>query len=249
MSLLCAYKTDTGRLRKHNEDYVWTDETTGVFIVADGLGGQEAGEVASQITATTVARLITDGLNAGSAPPTPTELERLMLKALEDSNRAVLAAAHEDGQIRKMGATIVALVVRLPHVYICHAGDARAYLARGTALIQLTQDDSYVAELVAAGVISKEDAKHHPFMSIVTKAVGQEPPLEPTFTQLTVAANDWLLLCSDGLSNMVSDEGMLSHLQKANGSPQHLVEALTQAANEAGGKDNISVIAVRVLPD
>jgi protein phosphatase len=244
-----AYKSDKGQIRQHNQDYIWADGEAGVFIVADGMGGLEAGEVASQLSATTVARLIMEGLGGGQNQLPPGEVEQLMLKALESSNQAVLAAAREEGQIRKMGTTIVVVLVQLPTVFICHAGDTRAYLVRKATLTQLTEDDSYVAELVAAGVISKDDIKGHPFEHVVTKAIGQNSPLEPTFSQLNVEADDWLLLCSDGLTNMVSEEVLLLELNDANGDPNYVVDALTEAANKAGGKDNISVIAIRILPE
>ena len=249
MPIEFAYKTDRGQIRRHNQDYIWVDGKAGVFIVADGMGGQEAGEVASQLSATTVARLMMEGISDGQTPLSPDDVEQLMLKALEMSNQAVLTAAQEEGQTRKMGTTIVVVLVRLPTVFICHAGDTRAYLVRKATLTQLTEDDSYVAELVAAGVISKDDIKGHPFEHVVTKAIGQNSPLEPTFSQIKVEADDWLLLCSDGLTNMVSEETMLTELSKAKGDPNYVVDALTTAANEAGGKDNISVIAIRILPE
>lgn len=249
MSIEFAYKTDKGQIRRHNQDYIWVDGTAGVFIVADGMGGQEAGEVASQLSATTVARLIMEGIGDGQPQLSPAEVEQLMLKALEMSNQAVMTAAREEGQTRQMGTTIVVVLVQLPTVFICHAGDTRAYLVRQATLTQLTEDDSYVAELVAAGVISKDDIKGHPFEHVVTKAIGQNSPLEPTFTQLKVEADDWLLLCSDGLTNMVSEDRMLAEVNKAPADPNQVVDALTRAANEAGGKDNISVIAIRILPE
>lgn len=249
MSLVYAYQSDTGQTRQHNEDYIWVNGEAGIFIVADGVGGQEAGEMASRLTATTVAQQITAGINTGAGPLTPAEIEKLLLRALEVSNETVLAAAQKEGQLRQMGSTIVVVLVQLPSVYICHAGDTRAYLVHGGALTQLTEDDSYVAELVAAGVISKEDAKSHPYTSVITKAIGQDPPLEPTFAQLQVESGDWLLLCSDGLTNMVSEEEMLAQVKKSKGSPDYVVKTLTNAANEAGGRDNISIVAIRVLPE
>ncbi|MEM7034908.1 MAG: protein phosphatase 2C domain-containing protein [Chloroflexota bacterium] len=249
MPITSDYKTDVGQSRPHNEDYVWVDEDAGIFIVADGMGGHEAGETASLITATTAANSMREDIARQMEPIAGSVIKRLMFKALESSNQAVLAEANRDGQSRKMGATIVMSYVRSPYIYICHAGDARAYLARENQLTQLTQDDSFVAELVAAGVISNDEAKNHPYLPIVTQAVGQEQPLEPTFTELTLAPHDWIVLCSDGLTGMIDEDMILAHLQQANGDPTVVVESLTQAANEAGGTDNISVIAICVSPD
>jgi len=249
MPIVFAFKSDVGQIRKHNEDFIWVDEDVGIFIIADGLGGHEAGEVASRLTATTVAQSMQNDIGTGLEDLSVGEIKALMLKAFEISNEVVIAAANEDGQRRRMGATIVAVLVRLPAVYICHAGDTRAYLAREKTLSQLTQDDSFVAELIAAGVISKDEAKTHMYQSVVTKAIGQGQPLEPTFTELTVRPDDWLLMCSDGLTNMVSEETILAELQQAQGDPDYVVETLTDAANAAGGKDNISIVALRVLAD
>lgn len=248
MPILSAYKTDIGRMRTHNEDYVWVDGDAGIYIVADGLGGQEAGEVASQLTATTVAKLILDGID-GLDNLSTTDIEKMMSKALEVSNETVLAIANQEGQVRKMGATIVVVLVKLPSVYICHAGDTRAYLARKGTLTQVTEDDSFVAELIAAGIISKEQAKTNLYRSVVTKAIGQDPPLDPTFTEFAVFPEDWLLVCSDGLTDMVDEAGIMKVIQASKGDPDYVVETLTKAANEAGGKDNISIIAIRILAD
>jgi serine/threonine protein phosphatase PrpC len=249
MQFIFACRSDVGRVHTHNEDYIWIDENKGIFIIADGLGGHEAGEKASELTATTVGQMISDGLVPGEAPLSTEAVKSLMVRALEVSNEAVLAAANEEGQKRKMGATIVVILVQLPQVYICHAGDARVYLAREMTLTQITEDDSFVAQLVAAGVISEDEAKTHIYHSVVTKAIGQSPPLEPTFTKLDVVPKDWLLMCSDGLTDMVNETQIMSVLQAANGDPDYVVNTLTSAANDAGGKDNISVIAIRVLAD
>ena len=248
MPIVSAYKTDVGQMRTHNEDYVWVDEDAGIYIVADGLGGQEAGEVASQLTATTVAELILGGID-GLEQLSTADIKKLMRKALEVSNETVLAMANQEGQARKMGATIVVVLVKAPAVYICHAGDTRAYLARGMTLTQVTRDDSFVAELIEADIISKEEARTNVYRSVVTKAVGQDPPLDPTFTELAVFPEDWLLVCSDGLTDMVEEEAIMPAIQKSRGDPDYVVETLTKAANEAGGKDNISIIAIKILAE
>lgn len=249
MPLISASKTSVGLERPHNEDYIWVNEDLGLFIVADGMGGHEAGEVASQLAATTAAQSIKHEVTHQMEPLSRVAIQQLLFNALQKSNDTVRAEANRGGQQRKMGSTIVVGLVRLPYVYIVHAGDARAYLARENQLTQLTQDDSYVAELVAAGVLSRADAKNHPYVSIVTQAIGQEEPLEPTFTELTVTTQDWLLFCSDGLTGMIDEDVILSHIEQAQGNPTTLVEDLTAAANEAGGKDNISVVAIHIVAD
>jgi protein phosphatase len=248
MPIVSAAKSDTGRQRDHNEDYIWINKEAAIYIVADGLGGHEAGEKASELTATTAGRLIVDGMRKQATQMEPAQIETLMVEALEASNKTVLAAANEDGQKRQMGATIVVAIVRLPKVYLCHAGDARVYLARDSKLMRLTEDDSFVAQLVAKGVISEDEARSHPYGSVVTKAIGQEPPLEPTFSTVDLNAGDWLLMCSDGLTDMVPETQIATELLLARGNPSRLVENLTNKANDAGGRDNISIVAIRVLP-
>jgi protein phosphatase len=248
MTLLFAHKSDTGRELDHNQDYLWFDEAAGIYIVADGMGGQDAGELASELAATTTGEFMTTRLKVETDPLPPTTAKALIIAAIETANEAVLVAAQQAQQDRPMGAAIVVALVRPPVTYICHVGDARAYLMHETALTRLTVDDSWVARLVEAGVITEEQARQHPLGNILTKAVGHESPLEPAFSEVTVAPGDWLLLCSDGLWKMVGDEQMRAALQQVDSTPAGVVEALVEAANSAGGTDNISIIVVRISP-
>lgn len=246
MTTIAASKTDAGRTAKHNQDYLWLEEAAGIFIVADGMGGQEAGELASELAATTAGQFIATRLAAESKPISTPVAKEWVIGALEAANETVMTAALEAKQDRRMGAAIVLALVHPPHAYICHAGDARAYLVHTTGLSRLTTDDSWVAELVAKGLISEEQAQHHPLGHILTKAIGHESPLEPAFDEVTVVPGDWLLLCSDGLWKMVGDEQFLTVLQTPGATPAQAVETLVEAANAAGGKDNISLIIVKI---
>jgi protein phosphatase len=147
-----------------------------------------------------------------------------------------------------MGTTIVVALVRSSVAYISHVGDARAYLARGATLMQLTKDDSWKVQFGDKNLSSKTDIPEGKFDHILTKAIGQDTDLNPSSTEVKLAPGDWLLLCSDGLWNMVEDEQILAELQNESNDPAQVVEALIAAANEAGGKDNISVIAIKILP-
>lgn len=246
MTMISAHKTDIGRTSKHNQDYVWINEPTGIYIVADGMGGQDAGEIASELAAMTIGYFIVAGLKAEGDPLSTAAARNLMVEALEAANGTVMAAAKEARQDLPMGAAIVVALVQPPTVYICHAGDARAYLVHDSSLTRLTTDDSWVAQLVASGLISEEQAQHHPLGHILMKAVGHESPLEPAFTEVAVAPGDWLLLCSDGFWKMVNKEEILAQFQATQRAPADVVEALVEAANTAGGKDNISVIVIRM---
>jgi protein phosphatase len=158
----------------------------------------------------------------------------------------VFQAATEAAQKRKMGTTIVVMLIAHAHIFLSHAGDSRAYLARGGQLHQLTEDDSWGAQFAAAG--KKTEGERGRFDHFLTKSIGQEFPIHPSFRAFAVEPGDWLLLCSDGLWNMVSDEAILAELQRPEAPPRHVAETLVAAANAAGGKDNISVIAIKILP-
>ncbi|MBN1218338.1 MAG: serine/threonine-protein phosphatase [Anaerolineae bacterium] len=248
MPIVSAYKSDTGRRRRRNEDFVWVNESTSLFIVADGMGGHEAGEVASQMAATTVGELITSELKVKTEPILPAIVTQMIIEAVEEANKTVYHAAKEAGQKRHMGTTIVVALVRSSVAYISHVGDARAYLVRGSTLMQLTQDDSWKVQFGTQESRSKFDIPEGKFEHILTKAIGQDATLNPSFTEVKLTPGDWLLLCSDGLWNMVEDNQILTELQKADDNPTQAVDALIAAANEGGGKDNISVAAIKILP-
>jgi protein phosphatase len=235
-----------GRVYQQNDDYVWVDDAVGLYIVADGMGGHESGNVASQMTATTVGPMVIEHLQAETPPYSPELVKTALTAAIESANAAVFQAATEAEQKRKMGTTIVVTLIAGSHVFISHAGDSRAYLARAGQLQQLTEDDSWGAQFAAAG--KKTEGERGRFDHFLTKSIGQESPIHPSFREFSVEPGDWLLLCSDGLWNMVSDEQILTELQRPEVTPHHVAETLVSAANAAGGKDNISVIAIKILP-
>jgi len=246
MNIAAAYKCNIGRVRQQNDDFVWSDAALGVFIVADGMGGLEAGDVASRMTADTVSSMLAVAFNSAPTPHTEAEIFELMIEAIETANRTVFAAAQTGESKRRMGTTIVAAVVQPDQVYISHAGDSRAYLARGANLTQLTEDDSWGAQFAAVG--GGANPQKGRFDHFLTKSVGQEWQLDPSFIKLQPQPNDWLILCSDGLWNMVDNQRMLAILNQSEQTPQQAVDALVDAANAAGGKDNISVVVVKFLP-
>lgn len=247
MTIVSAHKSDTGRKRKRNEDYLWVDETTRLFIVADGMGGHEAGDVASQLAATTVGESITTELREATEPISSDTIGRFLRTAIETANATVFNAAKNAGQKRQMGTTIVVALIRPPTAYISHVGDARAYLARGSTLMQLTQDDSWKAQFGTKDPQTQVQFNSK-FDHILTKVIGQDSQLDPSLIQVQLVPADWLLLCSDGLWNMVEDDQILAELQNAGDNPVCAVEGLVEAANESGGKDNISVVALKLLP-
>ena len=229
--------TDPGRVRQNNEDALLVgdggDET--LFVVADGVGGFEAGEVASSI-AIDVLR--------GLDPDAPFE------GAIEEANRRILAAGRGDDRLSGMSTTVVAArfggTRREPHVEIAHVGDSRAYLYRGGELKPITEDHSLVAELVRSGDLTRDQAFEHPQKNLITRALGTEDTIEVDTSMLPVEVGDRFVLCSDGLTDMVREEGVKEILARHPEDPEGAARGLLSAALEAGGNDNITVVVVDV---
>jgi len=246
MTIVSAYKCDIGRMRKQNEDHVWVDEQAGLYIVADGMGGQEAGDVASRLATVTVGPLVIDRFKSHSKPLSVAKIKEAMIDAIETANETVFNEAQEAGQKRRMGTTIVMALVQSFKVYLSHAGDSRAYWARGSRLTQLTVDDSWGAEF--GGPKESKGNSRNRIDHFLTKSIGQATMVEPSFMELGLTPGDCLLLCSDGLWDMVDETQILRELQKIEDDPTKAVKALVAAANTAGGKDNISIIIIKALP-
>jgi PPM family protein phosphatase len=226
-------KSDTGRQRRANEDHFYARAP--LFVVADGMGGAQAGEVASGLAAETFAA----GLPDEGSPQ-----ERLVAQVLE-ANRRIHELSRADRDRAGMGTTLTAAYVDGDEVALAHVGDSRAYLLREGELTQLTRDHTLVDELVRRGRLTEEEAAEHPQRSIITRALGPEPDVEvDTFTQ-PLRDRDVLLLCSDGLTSMVSEANIADILRKTT-SLGDAGRALVKAANDAGGRDNITVVLVRL---
>lgn len=236
--------SDTGRVATHNEDAIAILPEHGIFLVADGIGGSVGGEIASAIAANVVplkleSRLATLPAKAGKAV-----VEATVRQVLQEVNRALVD--HADKQSGAPGpATTIVLAVRWKvTVLIAHLGDSRAYLWHDGRLTRLTEDHALAAQLVRWGKLTESGAKDNPGRSTLLRYLGADEILEPDFCWVTPAANDVLLLCSDGLTNMVDDARIAEVLAYASAASDHC-QRLIEQANEAGGKDNISAIVVR----
>jgi serine/threonine protein phosphatase PrpC len=229
-----AFRTDTGRQRNANEDSVFTRAP--LFVVADGMGGAQAGEVASKTAVESFDRELPAG------PP-----ERVLRETVEAANRTIHEHAQKDPDLAGMGTTITAAVVDLEaeEVAIGHVGDSRAYRLRGTRFERLTRDHSLVEEMRRKGQITEAQAEDHPQRSIITRALGPEPEVEVDLQTVPTQAGDVFLICSDGLTTMLGDEQIGQLLARAT-SMETAVRALVDEANRAGGRDNITVIAFRL---
>ena len=242
----CFAKSDRGAVRKENQDRAAGARIRRkgcvVGVVCDGMGGAKGGREASQGACNVIENFFQEQYaqcGAGQEEP-------FLKKALLYANRFVFQKAAHEEALAGMGTTAVCALVRSGNVYLCHAGDSRAYLIRDGKLTQLTHDHSYVQELVDCGTITEEEAEHHPQKNIITKALGVDYRLEPEFTAAKLKREDRLLLCTDGLTNMVPVEEMEELL--AQGTFYDLPDRLIEAANAHGGSDNITALLLAVEP-
>ncbi|MDQ5821874.1 MAG: Stp1/IreP family PP2C-type Ser/Thr phosphatase [Actinomycetota bacterium] len=225
--------TDTGRKRRHNEDsFVHRPP---LFAVADGMGGAQAGEVASRLAAAALKEDAVDG-NA----------EQRLVALIQEANRRVFQRANEDAAASGMGTTITAALVESGAVWIGHVGDSRAYLVRDGKLQQLTDDHSLVGELQRSGKLSAEEAEIHPQRSVITRAVGTDPDVDVDTFPIEPRTGDVFLICSDGLTDMIDDGAILETVEQHYPDLEAAARALVGAANKRGGEDNITVVAFEI---
>jgi PPM family protein phosphatase len=227
--------TDKGRRRLRNEDaYVCSPP---LFAVADGMGGAQAGELASRLAATSLEEF------------TLTHGELTAADLVQEANARIYRRSREDPAAAGMGSTITVALVdgTAGAVSLAHVGDSRAYLLRGGSLEQLTADHSLVAELVRSGRLTEEEAENHPQRSVITRVLGTDPDVDVDTLTVVAEPGDLFLLCSDGLTAMLRDEDILQVLEAADGDPDQAARALVDAANRAGGDDNITVVAFELV--
>lgn len=248
MPLMAAGRTDVGCVRKHNEDNLHLDARLGLFVVADGLGGHAAGEVASRIVVERVARFIEQTVEKDRTWPLEYDVNlsfdgnRLKV-ALLLSDHAIAEDIRSNPERETMGSTVVAGLLQGDRLTLAHVGDSRAYMINGEGIRQLTRDHSWVAEQVASGILTPSEARIHPFRNVITQALGNGGDLDVSVQEHPFGNLDRLLLCSDGLSGMISDPEILDIVQRS-ANLQEAVDSLIDAAKENGGEDNVTVILV-----
>jgi len=237
--------TDTGRARSNNEDSVALDEPAGLAVLADGMGGYNAGEVASGMLTSFIKAELGRWLQEASASATDQEVRRAMDICVDNANRAIFHAANSNPQYAGMGTTLVLSVFREGRLLVGHVGDSRAYRWRGGRLAQITRDHSLLQEQIDAGLITPEQAAFSANKNLVTRAVGVEDVVVLETHVHETLPGDVYLMCSDGLSDMLDDDQIGQVLQMHDSLPA-AGAALIDAANQAGGRDNIAVILARV---
>lgn len=245
--------TDVGRLRESNEDSLlvlegtWNNRSVsrpvGLFVVADGIGGNEGGEIASGMLVSGLARRAAELLPAMLAAEEPFNGGAWLTAAIQACNEEIYEWAREAGY--DMGTTVVAVLLQGEQATVAHVGDSRVYLINAGRIEQLTVDHSLVESLVIANQISREEARAHPNANVIYRTVGDQPDVVVDLRAVRLMPGDRLLLCSDGLSGMIAD-GMIHGLVLSASSPQAACVALVDAANEAGGEDNCTVVLVEL---
>ncbi len=233
--------TDIGKKRKMNQDYVYTSEMPvgplpNLFLVADGMGGHKAGDYASKCAIETIVETVESSSDTEAVP--------VLEKAIRRANEVVRRRSKEDEALNGMGTTVVAATLEGDTMYVANVGDSRLYVVSPREIRQITRDHSLVEEMVRMGGLKREQARSHPDKNIITRAIGAEDEIEVDFFQVQLKHGDIVLMCSDGLTNMIEDEEirMILHGQR---DLVEKAESLVNAANNNGGKDNIAVVLIQ----
>lgn len=244
--------TDVGLMRSHNEDAIASDASIGLVMLADGMGGYQAGEIASEIAVLTIAAeikeaiVMADSVDAPGGGRSGLSPSHLIEEAVRHANNAIFQVSQAFPQCSGMGTTLVVGLFANNQLVIGHIGDSRTYRLRGQVLTQITEDHSLLQEQINAGLLSKEQARFSNYRNLVTRAMGIEPDVELEIRTHDVEIGDLYLLCSDGLSDLVEDKLIESILNTPMVSLYDTASTLINLANEHGGKDNISVILAKV---
>lgn len=225
-----SFRSDVGRVRTLNEDSVLVQNR--LFVIADGMGGHKAGEVASDLAIRTLSAVCQKRADLG-----------MLEKAVMQANGAIALRAQDNEECKGMGTTLTALWLGMRRAFIAHVGDSRAYRLRSGVFTQLTEDHSIVAELVRKEIITPEEAQKHPYRNVITRALGTNPTVEVDTMEFDRRKGDIYLLCSDGLTGMVEDAKILTCLQTME--LEQAADELLKCALEAGGTDNISLILIK----
>jgi len=252
MKIISFGATDVGRRRAHNEDSLSISDDLRLYLVADGMGGHNAGEVASSTAVDTITKFVRRclddkeftwpfGVNSHLS-----EEANILLTSVRIANRNVCLRSGERYEYSGMGTTIVGVYMEQDDIaHIAHVGDSRAYLIRGGGIRQLTTDHSWVNEQIQKNILTHKDARNHRWKNVITRALGNKLNVEIDYNEMKMQSGDYLLLCTDGLSGMLEDEEILRVTNQASGDLQKACKDLIQGANEKGGLDNITVILLK----
>ena len=243
--------THVGRQRQHNEDSFRVEDASKLFIVADGMGGHAAGEIASRIAVDSILEFITqtkedDGTWPHAYDEQYKRSTNRLVAAVRIANTRVLEAMRKDARLRGMGTTVVGCMADADTMSIAHVGDSRAYLIRGDKISRITNDHSWVFEQVQAGMLTEAEAEKHPLRNVITRALGGALQVTPDASEIVMQKGDVYLLCSDGLTGMVPEDDILRVVTQSDGL-ESACEQLIAVANERGGLDNITAVLVKAV--
>jgi protein phosphatase len=244
--------THVGRQRQHNEDAFLVESDAKLFLVADGMGGHAAGEIASRIAVDSISEFILhtkedDGTWPHAYDEHYTRTTNRLMAAVRMANTRVLEAMKKDARLRGMGTTVVACMADEEKMSVAHVGDSRAYLIREGQLSRITNDHSWVFEQVQAGMLTEAEAEKHPLRNVITRALGGALQVTPDASEIEAKPGDVVLLCSDGLTGMVPESEILKIVTANDSDLEKACRQLIDAANERGGLDNVTAVLVRAM--
>jgi serine/threonine protein phosphatase PrpC len=242
--------TDVGRQRQHNEDTFLVADEAQLFLVADGMGGHAAGEIASRIAVDSISEFIVhtkedDGTWPHAYDEHYTRTTNRLMAALRMANTRVLEAMRKDAKLRGMGTTVVACMADDGKISVAHVGDSRAYMIRGGKISRITNDHSWVYEQVQAGMLTEAEAEKHPLRNVITRALGGALAVNPDASEIESRPDDIYLLCSDGLTGMVPEDEILKLVTENADDLEKACKELIDTANARGGLDNVTAILVK----
>lgn len=241
MQIVFGARTDQGKVRTSNEDCFVADPDRRVFLVADGMGGHAAGEIASRMAAEKIEEVI-----SAADPNTP--MEALLQQAVHEANRQVHEAQKIQPAYRGMGSTLTVLTFSPDLYHVAQVGDSRAYLLRDGGIEQLTEDHSLVWPLYKSGMISKDSISRNPRKNLITRSIGTQPQVEADLQSGPAREGDIFLLCSDGLTDVLTDSDIQRLVLNGTVNPQEIADRLVDAANSGGGPDNVTTVVVYLAP-
>lgn len=233
--------TDTGKVRSNNEDAYGIYPDLSLFILADGLGGHAGGEVASRLAVEVLKDKINSNYNIFR------EVRSNIINAIKIANIRIIQEASKDKSLHDMGTTIVTVKVENDRAIVAHVGDSRAYLVREDKITQITKDHTVAEEYIRAGLLTPEEAVYNPYKTVISRALGISNDVEVDISEVKLRHGDTMLLCTDGLTNMLQDQDILSAVMELMPSPEKITERLINQANRNGGIDNITVITICVV--
>ena len=241
-----GFKTDKGKMRSNNEDACYVMPRERVFIIADGVGGSNSGEIASRTAVSGIARYVEKHPIEGVVRSD--KVRRYFSAAIKDANFTVLESSQRFAENRGMATTMVITYIQKNKMYVMNVGDSRAYVFRKGRLTQITEDHTYVNSLVKAGVITKEEAEYHENKNMITRAVGADYRVDPDFFVTQIKKDDIILMCTDGLYGEVSKKEIIAKLSEGKSMGDTCFD-LIDMANKHGGNDNITIICLKITED